>query len=97
MIVEYIRYQIDHDRQAQFIADYAAAADPLLASPHALSFDICQCVEAPDQFILRIEWTSAEDHLQKFRKSAHFRDFFTHVKPYYDDILEMRHYQRHPA
>ncbi len=92
MIVEYLRYEIDAGRQAQFIADYRAAAAPLLASPYALSFDMCQCVEDPSQFTLRIEWTSAEDHMNSFRRSAEFKDFFGHIKPYLKDIREMRHY-----
>ena len=46
------------------------------------------------QFILRIEWTSAEDHMQKFRKSEEFRAFFAHIRPYLKDISEMRHYER---
>lgn len=92
MIVEYIRYEIDADRQDQFIADYRAASEPLLASPYALSFDMCQCVEDPTQFTLRIEWTSAEDHMNGFRGSAEFKAFFGHIKPYLKDIQEMRHY-----
>ena len=94
MIVEYLRYQIDSDRQEAFIAAYQAAKEPLLASPYALSFDICQCVEDPGEFILRIEWTSAEDHLQRFRGSDDFRALFAHIRPYLDDIVEMRHYER---
>ena len=94
MIVEYLRYKIDTARQDDFISDYKAAAAPLLASPHALSFDMCQCVEEPEQFILRIEWTSADDHLKGFRGSQEFREFFAHIKPYLNDIEEMRHYER---
>ncbi|MFV2053641.1 putative quinol monooxygenase [Aliiroseovarius sp. YM-037] len=94
MIVEYLRYKIDIGRQSDFISDYKAAASPLLASPHAMSFDMCQCVEEPEQFVLRIEWTSADDHLKGFRGSQEFREFFAHIKPYLNDIEEMRHYER---
>ena len=55
---------------------------------------MCQCVENPSQFILRIEWSSAEDHLKGFRGSPEFRAFFAHVRPYVNDIAEMRHYER---
>lgn len=94
MIVEYLRYEIDAPRQAQFMKDYEAAAVPLMASAHSVSFDMCQCVEDPSQFILRIEWSSAEDHLQGFRKSAEFKEFLPHIRPYIDDIKEMRHYTK---
>ena len=94
MIVEYLRYEIPEPQREQFVADYRAAKVPLLQSPYALSFDICQCDEDPGQFILRIEWTSAEDHLGRFRGSPEFRAFFAHIKPYVGNILEMRHYER---
>ena len=92
MIVEYLRYEIDAARQEAFIADYQAASKPLLASPYAVSFDMSQCAEDPSQFIIRITWTSAEDHLQRFRGSDDFRAFFGKVRAYVGDILEMRHY-----
>lgn len=94
MIVEYLRYTVPADRADDFIQDYAAAREPLLSSPHALSFDISRCVEDPTQFILRIEWTSAADHMEKFRGSPEFRAFFAHVRPWVGCIDEMRHYDR---
>lgn len=94
MIIEYLRYGIDAARQQQFISDYKAAAAPLLASPYATSFEISQCVDDPSQFILRIEWTSPEDHMQKFRGSSDFKAFFGHIRAYLGDIIEMRHYAR---
>jgi len=94
MIVEYLRYEIDSARQEKFVDDYRAASVPLLASPYATSFDLCQCDEDPQQFILRIEWTSADDHMKGFRSSQEFKDFFMHIKSYLKDIVEMRHYTR---
>lgn len=94
MIVEYIRYTIAPDRQDEFVRDYTAARQPLLSSASALNFELSQCVEDPSQFIVRIEWTSAEDHLQKFRGSAEFRAFFEHIRAYVADIDEMRHYRQ---
>ena len=94
MIVEYLRYTIDQARQDEFIAAYRTGAERLMQSEHAMSFDMCQCVEEPACFILRIEWTSAEDHLGKFRGSDPFKAFFAHIKPYLGDIKEMRHYSQ---
>lgn len=94
MIVEYIRYAVPKARGAAFVEAYDTARAPLMASPHCTSFDLGRCVEDPTQFVLRIEWTSAEDHMKGFRGSAEFREFFALVKPFYDDIQEMRHYER---
>ena len=94
MIVEYIRYTIPDEHQAGFIADYTAAREPLLRSPYALSFDLSQCTEDPSRFIIRIEWTSADDHMVRFRGSPEFCEFFQHIRPYIDRIDEIRHYLR---
>ena len=31
--------------------------------------------------------------MEGFRRSAEFRNFFSHIRPYVNDILEMRHYE----
>ena len=94
MIIEYLRYTVPEDRAAAFVEAYAAASEPLLSSPHCLSFDLARCVEDPTRFVLRIEWTSADDHLKGFRGSEPFKAFFAHVKPFVEAIDEMRHYER---
>jgi heme-degrading monooxygenase HmoA len=92
MIVEYLRYTIPAEQQDAFIRDYAAAKEPLLRSPYALAFDMSRCAEDPSKFILRIEWSSAEDHMKRFRASEEFRVFFGHIRAYVGMIDEMRHY-----
>jgi heme-degrading monooxygenase HmoA len=92
MIIEYLRYSIPADQQAAFIKDYEAALVPLMRSPYAKGFDLSQCVDDPTQFILRLEWNSADDHLQEFRKSFEFQEFFGHIRQYVSAINEMRHY-----
>jgi heme-degrading monooxygenase HmoA len=93
MTLEYIRYTIPADQAERFIADYQAAREPLLRSPFAKGFEISRCVEDQTQFIVRIEWTSVEDHLKGFRSSAEFREFLGHIRPYIGMITEMRHYE----
>ena len=96
MVIEYIRYTIDAARQDDFAAACTAAFGPLLSSPYCQGADLARCVDASDSFILRIEWTSAEDHMQRFRASEAFRAFLPHVRPFIGDIQEMRHYERLP-
>ncbi len=93
MIVEYIRYTIDEARHSAFVDAYKQAALQLDISVYCKGYELTQCEEDADQFILRIVWTSTEDHINGFRKSAAFRDFFTAIKPYVNDIKEMRHYK----
>jgi quinol monooxygenase YgiN len=93
MIVEYIRYQIPEDAAGAFEDAYALAGASLEASPHCESYELARCAEDPAAYTIRIEWDSAEGHLQGFRGSPQFRRFFAAVQPYVDRIQEMRHYE----
>jgi quinol monooxygenase YgiN len=92
MVVEYIRYRIPHERQARFEAAYGEAAVSLDASEHCLAYELSHGVEEPERYILRIEWGSLEGHEQGFRRSPEFQPFFAAVRPFVDEIEEMRHY-----
>lgn len=92
MIVEYIRYQIPEDEARSFEDAYSSAAASLEASPHCERYEVARCTEDPTAYTVRIEWDSAEGHLQGFRGSPEFGSFFAAVRPYVDRIEEMRHY-----
>src|SRR5919108_633662 len=93
MIVEYIRYKIEKKRQREFEQAYENAAESLKASPHCLKYELSHCIEEPNNYILRIEWDSQDGHLKGFRASPKFQTFFEAVRPFFNDIKEMRHYE----
>ena len=93
MIVEYIRYAVPTDQADEFERTYQEAREALDASDHCLSYELAQGVEEPEHWILRIEWDSLEGHEQGFRRSAEFGPFFQAVKPFFEQIEEMRHYR----
>lgn len=92
MSIEYIRYKISPDAHDEFLAAYAEASKSLDQSEYCLGYELSQCEEESERYILRIEWTSTQDHLQGFRKSSPFRSFLAHVRPYVGNIEEMQHY-----
>lgn len=94
MIIEYIRYAIPTDRREAFEQAYATAQSALEQSPHCLAYEVAHCVEEPDRYVVRIEWDSLEGHTGGFRGSPVFQEFFAAVRPFFDDIEEMRHYER---
>ena len=94
MIVEYIRYEIhDSARRVTFEGAYREAAAALEASPHCLAYELARCAEDARRYVLRIEWDSAEGHLQGFRRSEQFRRFFACVRAFVGDVTEMRHHE----
>ncbi len=93
MVIEYIRYEISEDRRPGFELAYGRAARVLDASEHCLRYEIARGVEEPGNYVVRIEWDSVEGHEQGFRKSPEFRGFLAEVRPFFDDIREMSHYE----
>jgi heme-degrading monooxygenase HmoA len=93
VIVEYIRYRIEPSRTDEFDDAYRRAGALLDASPHCRGWEAARCVYEPDKQIVRIEWDSAEGHVQGFRRSAEFKPFLEATQPFYGDIEEMTHYK----
>jgi len=90
MIVEYIRYEVTD--AGPFLLGYETARAALDSSPQCLAYELSRCTEEPTSFILRIEWVSIEGHLQGFRQSPEFAAFLGAVRPFIENIREMRHY-----
>ncbi|MFJ4830369.1 group II truncated hemoglobin [Streptomyces sp. NPDC088747] len=91
--VEYIRYRIPEEQSPQFLAAYTRAAVQLAAAPQCVSYELARSEEDFENFILRIIWTSTENHLEGFRESELFEDFLAEIRPYVPSIQEMRHYK----
>jgi quinol monooxygenase YgiN len=95
--VEIIRYTIADGERNSFEAAYSTAGTILQSSPYCLGYEIIHGTDEPANYIVRIHWTSVEDHLNGFRKSKEFMAFFDLVKPFYNDIREMKHYEQTSA
>lgn len=91
--VEIIRYTISEDQSANFEKAYQQAGAYLRDSPYCQGYHVLHGEDEPNHYIVTIYWTSKEDHLSKFRKSPQFSNFLDLVKPYYNNIDEMKHYQ----
>ncbi|MCB1955942.1 MAG: antibiotic biosynthesis monooxygenase [Rhodocyclaceae bacterium] len=97
MIVEYIRYSLGTHTPGELMEAYAAAGAFLSAAPECLGFELTQCAEDAQAFVLRIEWTSADGHLLGFRKGPHFPPFLAAIRAFVPEISEMRHYHVIPS
>lgn len=93
MVVEYIRYKVAATEAEAFEQDYANAGAVLATSPHCLRYELSRCVDEPVSYVVRIEWDSIDGHMRGFRSSAVFQRFFALVRPYVQQIEEMRHYE----
>ena len=92
MTVEYIRYRVADDTSA-FERAYARAARFLAQATQCADYELSRCTDEPAAYILRITWTSPDDHLKGFRGGELFPRFLEEIRPYVESIEEMRHYE----
>lgn len=92
MVVEYIRYRVASERQREFEDAWANAQQVLQEATQCLGYEVSHGVEEAENYVVRIEWRSVREHEQGSRQSAAFGRFFKIVKPFLDQIEEMRHY-----
>ncbi|WP_129336717.1 group II truncated hemoglobin [Cellulomonas endophytica] len=92
MTVEYVRYRVTGDAQA-FEDAYARAARSLAQAPECVDYELSRCTQDPAAYVLRLTWTSAAGHLEGFRHGPHFPPFLAEIRPWVDDLEEMRHYE----
>jgi quinol monooxygenase YgiN len=93
VVVEYIRHRVPQDRGKEFQSAWSEAQQVLREAPQCERYEVSRGVEEPENFVVRIEWASLEEHEHDFRGSASFADFFAAVKPFFKQIEEMRHYE----
>ena len=75
MIVEYIRYRVPLSRQEEFERAWSDAEAALRGASECLAYEVSHGVEQPENYVVRIEWSSIEDHERGFRQSAVFQPF----------------------
>lgn len=90
---EIIRYNIPAQEREHFEKAYTQAAQYLQASPYCLGYEVIHGSEEPNHYIVIIYWTSEQDHLTGFRKSKDFMAFLNLVRPFYNNLEEMKHYK----
>lgn len=92
--VEIIRYNIPSEEFENFEKAYDKAGELLLESPYCLGYNILHGDDEPNHYIVTIYWKSKEEHLNGFRRSEQFPSFLNLVKPFYNNIEEMKHYKK---
>ncbi|MEO3922312.1 antibiotic biosynthesis monooxygenase [Micromonosporaceae bacterium B7E4] len=92
MVIEYIRYRVPPERVGGFEAAYERAAEILRTAPQCVDYELSRCLDDSACYLLRIRWTSRDDHLGGFRGGPLFPGFLAEIRPYVEDIEEMRHY-----
>lgn len=73
--------------------DALARARPVIAASHGfLSLELRRGVEAPDRYLLLVEWETLDDHVVGFRQSEAFSEWRALIGPYFDSPPDVDHF-----
>ena len=93
MIIEYVRYVLKTHRPDELVEAYRDAGEQLRAAPECLGYELAQCSDDPSSLVLRIQWESEAAHMEGFRRGRNFPAFLQKIRPFIEEIAEMRHYE----
>jgi heme-degrading monooxygenase HmoA len=93
MITEIIRYKVPSAQAQAFEEAYHRTESILQKSKHCQGYELLHGIEEPENWILLLHWDSVEGHEHGFRAEPEFSTFFNLIKPFFQQIQEMKHYE----
>ena len=94
MVLEHADIRILPGNQAEF----EAAMQHGLSTVHARAqgmqgYKLERCVEAPERYLLQIQWNRLDDHMVTYRESEPAAEFRAIVRPYLVQPAEVLHFE----
>jgi heme-degrading monooxygenase HmoA len=93
VIVELAQLTISPGREADFEAVFPAAITLIAGSRGYLAHELRRSIETPNRYVLRVEWTTLEDHTVGFRGSQAFVQWRERVGPFFAAPPVAEHFQ----
>lgn len=92
MVLEVAILNVRPGESAAFEAAFADAQRIIASMPGYVSHALRRCVEAPDRYLLLVEWERLEDHTEGFRNSAEYQEWKRKLHHFYDPFPTVEHY-----
>lgn len=94
MIIERARLTIKSGEEAAFEAAFAKAAPLFLKAQGCKGVRIERVLEAPDVYVLVVDWEQLEDHTVTFRATEDFQEWRRLAGPHFASPPEVEHLQK---
>jgi heme-degrading monooxygenase HmoA len=92
MILEHALLPVRPERADDFEAAFAEARPIISAMPGFRSLSLSRCIEAPDTYLLFVEWETLADHVDGFRGSAGYQRWKQLLHHFYDPFPAVQHF-----
>ena|SRR5450631_2820358 len=94
MILEVAVLDVRPGMSRAFEAAFREASAIIAAMPGYVSHEIQRCIEAPDRYILLVNWEKLEDHTVGFRGSPEYQQWKRLLHHFYAPFPTVEHYER---
>ena len=91
MVLEVGILHVKPGQEEAFEAALKTARPLIAATPGFVSIAVHRCVEAPNQYLLHVQWRSLEDHTVGFRQSDRFPRWRELLHHFYDPPPQIQH------
>jgi heme-degrading monooxygenase HmoA len=96
MILEVADIRITPGRQADFgQAAHRGIQTVIAKSKGFLGYQVRQCIESPERYLLLLEWQTLEDHTVGFRGSAAYAEWRSIVMEFFAAPPHVEHFTLH--
>ena len=93
MILEAAILDVIPGKEREFESAFAKAS-PIIASMNGyISHQLQHCLEAPNRFLLLVQWETLEAHTIGFRGSAEYQEWRKLLHHFYDPFPVVQHYE----
>jgi len=93
MILEAAILDVIPGRETEFESAFAEASPLISGIDGYISHQLQKCMEAPNHYLLLVQWETLEAHTVGFRESAEFLEWKKMLHHFYDPFPVVQHYE----
>jgi heme-degrading monooxygenase HmoA len=94
MILEAALLNVRAGEHAAFEQAFAKAQAIISAMHGYVSHQLHRCIEAPDKYLLLVNWRRLEDHTVGFRQSLEYQEWKRLLHHFYDPFPTVEHFEQ---
>ena len=93
MILEAATLNVVPGREAEFESAFAQASSIIASMDGYISHQLQHCLEAPNRYLLLVQWETLEAHTVGFRSSPEYQEWKKLLHHFYDPFPIVEHYE----
>ena len=93
MILEVAVLNVRPGMAGAFEKAFHQASSIISAMPGYISHQLQRCIEAPNRYVLLVNWETVEAHTVGFRGSPEYQDWKRMLHHFYDPFPVVEHYE----